>query len=63
MATAQTLLALHQKYATLNTCGLKATATRAVFGDGNPNAEVVFIGEAPGKKEDAGGRPFIGASG
>lgn len=45
------------------TCELKATATRAVFGNGNPHAEVVFIGEAPGKKEDETGVPFVGAAG
>jgi uracil-DNA glycosylase family 4 len=45
------------------TCELKATATQAVFGDGNADAEVVFIGEAPGKNEDLGGKPFIGAAG
>ncbi|HTH92908.1 MAG TPA: uracil-DNA glycosylase [Candidatus Paceibacterota bacterium] len=45
------------------TCDLKATATQAVPGDGNPHAEVVFIGEAPGKNEDIEGRPFIGAAG
>jgi DNA polymerase len=45
------------------TCELRKFAQRAVFGDGNSNAEVVFIGEAPGKKEDEGGRPFIGAAG
>ena len=44
-------------------CGLRKTASRAVFGDGNAEAKVVFIGEAPGKKEDEGGRPFIGAAG
>ena len=44
-------------------CELRKTASRAVFGDGNANAQVVFIGEAPGKKEDEGGRPFIGAAG
>jgi DNA polymerase len=44
-------------------CELRATATQAVFGDGNAKAEVVFIGEAPGKSEDLGGRPFIGAAG
>ncbi|MFZ4500405.1 MAG: uracil-DNA glycosylase [Minisyncoccia bacterium] len=63
MATAQKLLELHKKHAKSNTCGLKSTAKQAVFGDGNPSAEVVFVGEAPGKKEDEGGRPFIGASG
>lgn len=42
---------------------LKAGATQLVFGDGNANAEVVFIGEAPGKKEDETGQPFVGAAG
>ncbi len=44
-------------------CGLKTTATQPVFGDGNPDAKIVFIGEAPGKKEDETGKPFIGAAG
>ncbi|NVN97251.1 uracil-DNA glycosylase [Candidatus Nomurabacteria bacterium] len=44
-------------------CELRKTATQAVFGDGNAEAEIVFIGEAPGKKEDEGGKPFIGAAG
>ncbi len=38
-------------------------ATQLVFGDGNPDAELVFIGEAPGKKEDELGLPFVGAAG
>jgi uracil-DNA glycosylase family 4 len=42
---------------------LAETATQLVFGDGNPNAEVVFIGEAPGKNEDLQGIPFVGVSG
>lgn len=42
---------------------LAAQATQQVFGAGNPDAEVVFIGEAPGKKEDLKGEPFIGAAG
>ena len=42
---------------------LKATATQLVFGDGNVNAEIVFIGEAPGKNEDIQGIPFVGAAG
>lgn len=42
---------------------LAATATQLVFGDGNPDADVVFIGEAPGKNEDLQGKPFVGASG
>lgn len=42
---------------------LAATATQLVFGDGNPEAELVFIGEAPGKNEDLQGIPFVGAAG
>jgi len=42
---------------------LREGATQLVFGDGNPDAEIVFIGEAPGKNEDLQGKPFIGAAG
>src|SRR5205085_259092 len=42
---------------------LKEQATQLVFGDGNPDADIVFIGEAPGKNEDLQGKPFVGASG
>jgi uracil-DNA glycosylase len=42
---------------------LATTATQLVFGEGNSAAEVVFIGEAPGKSEDLEGKPFVGASG
>lgn len=63
MNRATTLLELHAKHAHDNVCGLKQTATQAVFGHGNPSAEIVFIGEAPGKKEDEMGVPFVGASG
>lgn len=42
---------------------LYKTATQAVPGDGNPDADIVFIGEAPGKREDELGKPFVGASG
>jgi DNA polymerase len=42
---------------------LAAQATQLVMGDGNLDAEIVFIGEAPGKKEDESGLPFVGASG
>lgn len=45
------------------TCKLKETATQAVFGDGNADSEVIFVGEAPGKNEDIEGRPFVGAAG
>lgn len=42
---------------------LAEQATQLVMGDGNPDADIVFIGEAPGKKEDEQGLPFVGASG
>lgn len=42
---------------------LKATATQLVFGAGNPTAEIMFVGEAPGKNEDLQGEPFVGAAG
>src|SRR4051794_4648505 len=42
---------------------LAATATQLVFGDGNPDADIVFIGEAPGKNEDEQGKAFVGAAG
>jgi uracil-DNA glycosylase len=42
---------------------LRAGATQLVFGVGNPNADLVFIGEAPGAKEDKQGEPFVGAAG
>jgi uracil-DNA glycosylase family 4 len=42
---------------------LAREATQLVFGDGNPNAEIVFVGEAPGKNEDLQGKPFVGAAG
>jgi uracil-DNA glycosylase len=42
---------------------LAKTATQLVFGDGNADAQIVFIGEAPGKNEDQQGVPFVGAAG
>ncbi len=44
-------------------CALKKTATNLVFADGNPQARVMFIGEAPGADEDRQGLPFVGVSG
>ncbi len=44
-------------------CNLAKTKTNTVFGEGNPNAEIMFIGEAPGREEDIQGRPFVGRSG
>lgn len=42
---------------------LAGGATQLVFGDGNPDSDIVFIGEAPGKTEDEQGKPFVGAAG
>jgi len=42
---------------------LRKGATQLVFGDGNAEADIVFIGEAPGKNEDEQGKPFVGAAG
>src|SRR3954467_4542395 len=42
---------------------LAATRTQVVFGAGNANAELMFVGEAPGKNEDLQGKPFVGQAG
>jgi DNA polymerase len=44
-------------------CTLRATASRLVFADGNPQARVMLVGEAPGRDEDIEGLPFVGRSG
>lgn len=44
-------------------CSLAETRTNVVFGVGNPHADIMFIGEAPGEKEDLSGIPFVGAAG
>ena len=59
----KTLENLNTFMAAACTCTLKETATQAVPGAGNADADILFIGEAPGKKEDEQGVPFIGASG
>ena len=65
MASTQSQLnELAQEIEDNNVCPeLKVQATQLVFGAGNPNASIVFIGEAPGKNEDEQGVPFIGAAG
>ena len=62
-ATAQDLDELRDILAAFEGCALKETATNLVFGEGNPAAPVMFIGEAPGRDEDRLGRPFVGVSG
>lgn len=44
-------------------CSLCETRTNIVFGDGDPHARVLIVGEAPGKNEDLQGKPFVGAAG
>ncbi len=60
---AKTLDELRAILESFDGCALKATATQLVFGDGNPQARVMFVGEAPGRDEDIEGRPFVGRSG
>src|SRR5947209_14398655 len=60
---AQTLDELRQALDTFEGCALRKTATQLVFADGNPQARVMFVGEAPGAEEDRAGKPFVGRSG
>jgi DNA polymerase len=61
--SANTIEALRRALAGFSECPLAATATNLVFSDGNPEAGLVLVGEAPGAEEDLAGRPFVGASG
>ncbi|MBU0647682.1 uracil-DNA glycosylase [Patescibacteria group bacterium] len=54
---------IHRKVKTCALCPLSQTRTHAVPGAGNPNSEIVFVGEGPGKNEDLQGLPFVGAAG
>jgi DNA polymerase len=63
MTKLEQLKDIHEKWLKECKCELRKTATQGVPGNGNPNAEIVFIGEAPGKKEDELGVPFVGAAG
>ena len=62
-AAAQSLPELEDALRAFDGCPLKFTATKLVFGEGSPRAEVMLVGEAPGAEEDREGRPFVGASG
>ena len=55
--------ALNAEYAHCMACGLSKTRTNVVFGSGNPDAMLMFVGEAPGFDEDKQGLPFVGAAG
>lgn len=62
-AVASDLEALQGLVAGCQKCGLCNTRTQTVFGVGNPRAEIVFVGEAPGADEDRKGEPFVGRAG
>lgn len=62
-ADCRTLEELEAALATFDACPLKKTATRLCFSDGNPQARVMLVGEAPGRDEDIQGKPFVGKSG
>ncbi|MEB3701758.1 Uracil DNA glycosylase superfamily protein [Candidatus Bealeia paramacronuclearis] len=59
----KTLEELQSALAAYEGCALKKTATNMVFGDGNPKAKIMLVGEAPGADEDRLGKPFVGLSG
>ena len=62
--TAEKLSQLADEIIKNNVCPeLAETANQLVMGDGDPDADIVMIGEAPGKKEDETGKPFVGAAG
>jgi DNA polymerase len=58
-----TLKELEEKTKTCTKCNLSQRRINVVPGEGNPKAEIMFIGEGPGKNEDEQGRPFVGAAG
>ncbi|MGH7637423.1 MAG: uracil-DNA glycosylase [Gemmatimonadaceae bacterium] len=63
LETLETLDAVGTAVASCTRCPLYSTATNPVPGEGNPNASLVIVGEAPGATEDEQGRPFVGAAG
>jgi len=60
---APTLPKLREAAAGCKACELWKTGTQTVFGEGTRNAEILFVGEQPGDKEDLAGRPFVGPAG
>src|SRR2546430_543938 len=62
-ASSLTLESIRAEIGDCQRCKLAPTRTNIVFGSGNPNAELVFVGEAPGSDEDQQGLPFVGRAG
>jgi uracil-DNA glycosylase family 4 len=58
-----TLEEIREEMGRCQRCKLSSGATNLVFGEGSPNASLMFIGEAPGAEEDLQGRPFVGPAG
>ena len=61
--TDKRLADLKSKIKSIEVCELKKFAKNIVFSDGNPNSQIMLIGEGPGEKEDAQGKPFVGDAG
>ncbi len=59
----EALETLKSKVLSCTKCQLHQTRTNAVFGEGNIDAQIMFVGEAPGRDEDLQGRPFVGRAG
>jgi len=63
LSKSERIAALAERASLCVACGLAKTRTHVVFGEGNPEAPLMLIGEGPGQNEDATGRPFVGRSG
>ncbi len=61
--TPETLLQIRADLGECTRCKLHSTRNKIVFGDGNPKAQLIFVGEGPGADEDAQGLPFVGRAG
>ncbi len=62
-ASAMTLEAIREEMGECRRCKLHSTRTQIVFGTGNPEARLIFVGEGPGRDEDLQGQPFVGLAG
>lgn len=63
MPESDTLAVVREELGNCTRCKLHKSRTNIVFGEGDPNAALVFVGEGPGQEEDQQGRPFVGAAG
>lgn len=62
-SAADSVAALRAALATFDLCALRDTATHLVFADGNPDADLMLVGDGPGAEEDRTGKPFVGPAG